>query len=171
MASTTSADRPLARPGLRFVLGHPARLIAFGFGSGLSPQAPGTMGTLATFPLFWALQPHLSHAVLLAVGALAFLVGIAACSRTGRELGVEDHPGLVVDEMAAFWLVLCLLPPGRGWEAAAFLLFRLLDIFKPPPIRQVERAVRGGLGVMLDDLLAAFGTLLLLALYRRIAHG
>lgn len=143
-----------------------SRWIAFGFGSGLSSVAPGTVGTLVAWAA-WALgAPLLSESelgVALVVGGLA---GVWACGRAADDLGVHDHGAIVWDEVIAFWLVLWLAPGGFGAQFAAFVLFRLFDIVKPPPIRQIDRAVRGGLGIMLDDLAAAFATLLVMAGWR-----
>jgi phosphatidylglycerophosphatase A len=144
------------QPDFKFVFAHPAHLIAFGFGSGLVPKAPGTAGTLLGLPLFWlivAVAPDLPNQIILLIAA--FLLGIWACGRTGRALGVADHGGMVWDEIAAFALVLVFTPAGWLWIALAFALFRLFDILKPWPIRLADTHVKGGFGVMFDDLLAA----------------
>lgn len=153
----------IRQPSWRFVFGHPSHFLAFGFGVGLMPFAPGTFGTLLALPLFWLLNPHLTPLewVLGLIGL--FWTGVWACSRTGRALGVHDHGGMVLDETVAFLAVLFLTPDTLLWQAFAFLLFRLFDILKPPPIRYVDRKVKGGLGVMLDDLVAALFALLCLA--------
>lgn len=143
-------------PSWRFLLAHPFHLVAFGFGTGLAPKAPGTVGTLLGFPLFWlvlALSPDLTNQ--LALLAAAFIAGIPVCARAGRALGVADHGGIVWDEVVAFALVLVFTPPGALWAAAAFGLFRLFDIVKPWPIRQFDARLKNGFGVMFDDLLAA----------------
>jgi len=158
----------IARPDPRFAFGHPAHFIAFGFGAGLSPFAPGTAGTLAAFPLWWLLSEGYGPAGMLAVIAFLFLLGIWACSVTGRHLGVADHGGMVWDEVVAFLFVLALVPAHPGWQAAAFVLFRFFDIVKPAPIREAERRFKGGFGVMFDDLLAAGYTLLVLAVTKRL---
>ena len=144
------------RPDLRFLLAHPAHLIAFGLGTGLAPKAPGTVGTLLGLPLFWAvtaIAPDLPNQIMLI--AAAFLFGIWACARTGRALGVPDHGGIVWDEIVAFALVLMFTPTGGGWLLAAFGLFRFFDIVKPWPIRFFDTRLKNGFGVMFDDLLAA----------------
>jgi len=156
-------------PSWRFVLRHPAHTLAFGFGAGLAPAAPGTAGTLLAFPLFWLLQPRLSPIEFLLLLAVMFAVGIWACEKTGRALGVADHGGMVWDEVVAFMLVLFFTPDSLHWQAFAFLLFRLFDIFKPQPIRYYDRTFKSGFGVMLDDLVAAFYTLLVMALWRTVA--
>ncbi|KAB2317822.1 phosphatidylglycerophosphatase A [Betaproteobacteria bacterium SCN1] len=145
-----------SRPDLAFLFRHPAHLIAFGFGTGLAPKAPGTAGTLLGLPLFWALAaltPDLS--MRLALLAAAFLLGIWVCARTGRALGVADHGGIVWDEIVAYALVLLFTPAGGLWIVLAFALFRLFDILKPWPIRFFDTRLKNGFGVMFDDLLAA----------------
>lgn len=152
-----------ATASLRFAYAHPAHAIALMGGIGAIPFAPGTFGTLAAIPLHVAMVSHLGvYPHLLVLGAL-FLAGVWAAERTSRDLGVPDHGGIVVDETVAFLCVLFLTPDGVVWLAVAFLLFRLFDIFKPPPIRYFERTVPGGVGVMFDDLLAAGYALLCLA--------
>jgi phosphatidylglycerophosphatase A len=159
----TSA-RLVARPNARFLFRHPAHFVALGFGIGLVPAAPGTFGTLLALPLFWTLNPRLSPLdFLLLLGAL-YLLGVWVCDRTGRDMGVEDHKAMVWDEIVAFMIVLFFTPVHLVWQAFAFVLFRLFDIFKPGPIRYVERMFRGGFGVMVDDLVAAFFTLICLTL-------
>lgn len=156
------------RPGWVFVLRHPAHFIAFAGGIGLIPVAPGTFGTLLAFPIYWTLAPWLSTLQLLALAGMLFLLGAWACAVAGRALGVPDHGGMVWDEVVAFLLVLCLAPPSGYWPAAAFLLFRLFDILKPQPIRYYDRTLKGGFGVMFDDLVAAFYTLIVLAIAKNI---
>ena len=150
------------------MLRHPAHLLAFGFGAGLAPAAPGTAGTLLAFPLFWWLAPRLAAVEFLALLAVMFIVGIWACQKTGDALGMADHGGMVWDEIVAFLLVLFFTPDSLYWQAFAFLLFRLFDILKPQPIRYYDRTFKNGFGVMLDDLIAAFYALLVLALWRTI---
>lgn len=153
-------------PAPRFLLAHPAHLVACGFGSGLSPVAPGTAGTLfawVTFPLFRA---SLNDLQLLAFLAVCFVGGVLAVHRTGRDMGVVDHGSIVWDEIVPFWLVLFFCPVGWAWQAAAFALFRVFDITKPQPARYFDRNVKNGFGVMMDDLVAAAYTLLVLALAR-----
>jgi phosphatidylglycerophosphatase A len=150
------------------MLRSPARVLAFGFGSGLLRPAPGTWGTLfgwASYVLLLQSQPEWLR--LGAVG-LAFALGVWACGRTGRDLGVADHGGMVWDEVAAFWLVLALVPDNLGTQLAAFGLFRLFDIVKPPPIRYFDATIKNGFGVMFDDTLAAGYTLLVMALWQRM---
>jgi phosphatidylglycerophosphatase A len=155
-------------PTWRFLFAHPSHLIACGFGSGLSPWVPGTAGTLAAWALFPPLAALMSEASFLVFLAVAFVFGVLACERTGRALGVADHGAIVWDEMVPFWLVLLLTPRTLAWQALAFVLFRVFDIVKPPPAAAIDRRVKNGLGVMLDDVVAAGYTLLALALVARL---
>lgn len=150
------------------MLSHPAHIIALGFGTGLSPKAPGTIGTLLAFPLYIVLLRWLNPLGVLLLCVVLFLIGIWASERTTRAMGVQDPGSITWDEIVAFLIVLVFTPAGWLWQLLAFGLFRFFDIVKPPPIRYVERRVKGGLGVMLDDLLAAGYTLLLLAAIRSI---
>ena len=156
------------RPSAGFAFSHPAHLVAFGFGAGLAPLAPGTAGTLAAWPVGWVLAAMVHPALAFALLALLFALGVWACELTGEHLGVPDHGSLVWDEIVAFLLVLVIVPPGLAWQAAAFVLFRLFDIAKPPPIRWFERRYRSGFGVMFDDIIAAGYTLIVLALAKRV---
>ena len=158
-----------ARPTPAFAFSHPAHVLAFGFGAGLSPLAPGTAGTLLAWLLGWLLGGVAAPWLIVALAAALFVIGIWACDVTGRRLGVSDHGAMVWDEMVAFLLVLAIVPRELAWQAGAFVLFRLFDIAKPPPIRSLERRFRNGFGVMLDDLVAAGYVLLILALARRFA--
>ena len=157
-----------ARPNAGFLISHPAHFVALGFGTGLAPVAPGTVGTLVAFPLYAVLAQQLSPELVAGAIAGLFAIGVWACGRTGRDLGVADHGSMNWDEIVAFLAVLMFTPPGLAWQAVAFVTFRVFDIAKPPPIRHVDRTVKGGLGVMLDDVIAAFCTLLLLAAAKRL---
>ncbi|MCM5572413.1 phosphatidylglycerophosphatase A [Burkholderiaceae bacterium FT117] len=168
MVSTISPEgeaRQPVRPSARFMRARASRWIALGFGSGLSPRAPGTVGTLWAWLVFVAFDPLLSPVLWAVVLALAFAVGVPACERTARDLGVADHGAIVWDEVVAFWLVLLFVPAGWQSQLAAFVLFRFFDIVKPPPIRHYDAKLKGGFGVMLDDLLAALYTLFVFALF------
>ena len=158
----------IPRPSWRFLLSHPARLVAFGFGAGLVPVAPGTWGKLLALPVFLLVSPRLEPVEFLLMLLALFALGVWACDVTGRSLGNSDHGGMVWDETVAFLLVLFFTPAGLHWQALAFLIFRLFDILKPPPIRYYERTFKNGFGVMLDDLIAAFYTLLVLAAVRTL---
>ena len=151
------------RPTAAFLLAHPAHFIALGFGSGLSPWAPGTVGSLLAWALYPLLRSPVSEGVFLLLLVSFFLAGILACERTAKALGSGDPGAVVWDEMLAVWLVLFFCPPGLAWQAAGVALFRLFDIAKPEPIATLERRFRGGLGIMIDDLAAAGYVLLVLA--------
>jgi phosphatidylglycerophosphatase A len=159
------------RPTVRFLFAHPAHFVALGFGSGLAPKGPGTAGTLAAWLLYPILRTPLSDAVFLLFLLAAFIFGIIAADRTGQALGVSDHGAIVWDEMVPFWLVLFFTPASIAWQFAAFVLFRLFDIVKPPPIGWADRRVKGGFGVMLDDVIAAGYTLLVLAVALRVMEA
>ena len=150
------ADTTTSRlPDARFLVAHPAHFIALGFGSGLAPRAPGTFGTLASLALYWLLAQVLPPLAIAFLAIPLFFLGVWACGVTGRDLGVPDHGAMVWDEVVAF-LPLAAIASGAWWlQAVAFALFRLFDIWKPYPIRLVERNVKGGMGVMVDDLIAA----------------
>lgn len=151
------------QPDLNLVYSHPAYFIAFSGGAGLSPVAPGTAGSLVAFPLFWFLNQNLDPAYFLLLIDIMFIVGIWACGLSGKALGAPDHGGMVWDETVAFLLVLFFTPVDWAWQLAAFVLFRLFDIVKPQPIRYYDSHLQGGFGVMFDDMVAAFFTLLCLA--------
>ena len=145
---------PNNQPSLKFLFQHPAHFFALGFGSGLAPKAPGTFGTLIGVPLYWLIASH-SFSFQLTLIAFLFTLGIYLCDVAGRNLGVSDHGSIVWDEIVAMMLVLAFTPPYWSWWFIAFLLFRLFDIWKPAPIRQCDAKLKGGFGVMFDDLLAA----------------
>ena len=152
-----------ARPNIRFLFAHPAHFFALGLGAGLAPVAPGTFGTLLALPIYAWLLPRVGDRGFAALLPAMFLLGVWACQVTGKRLGVHDHGGMVWDETVAFLIVLYFTPASLAWQAFAFLVFRLFDIAKPAPIRHFDRTIRNGLGVMFDDVLAAFYTLLCLA--------
>lgn len=142
---------------------NPVHLLAFGLGSGAAPVAPGTFGTIAAIPLYLLVQPLGPLNYLLLVLVL-FFVGVWLCDRTSRDLGVHDHGGIVWDEWVGLLVTLWMAPHGWYWLLAGFVLFRIFDILKPWPIGWLDRQVSGGLGIMLDDLVAGlFGFILLQA--------
>jgi len=155
------------RPTLRFTFAHPAHWLALGFGAGLLPYAPGTAGTLVAWLAAWLVGEPLATSAGLAAIAVLFALGVWVCDLTGRHLGIPDHGAMVWDEIVAFLLVLAIIPATLAWQSAAFALFRLFDIVKPPPIRWLEARFKGGWGVMVDDLAAAAYTLLVLAAVKR----
>jgi phosphatidylglycerophosphatase A len=158
------------RPDWRFLVAHPAHMLALGFGAGLAPIAPGTFGTLVAIPIAWVLRlfGDVAFAIALVAG---FAIGVWASGVAGRALGDADHGAIVWDEVVAFALVLFFV--GDSWRgiAFAFVLFRAFDILKPPPIRELERRISGGLGVMADDIGAAIYTLLVLAIAQRLMRA
>ena len=127
--------------------------IAFGGGAGLAPRAPGTAGTIVAIPIYAGLATQ-PLAIYLLTAVLAAAAGIWICGRTARELGVHDHPGIVLDEIAGFLVTMTALPFDWPWIAAGFVVFRILDAAKPWPISLADRKVGGGLGIMLDDVIA-----------------
>ena len=182
MSSPTTLRPPAVRPTGRFLLAHPAHAIALGFGSGMSPWAAGTVGTLWAWAAFLVLQPWMNEARWGLLLLLALPLGWWACSVTARDLQVADPRCIVWDEIIAFWLVLWLVTPA-GWleQLLAFLLFRYFDAAKPGPVGWADRLwhdmdpartrhgwARAGWGIVFDDLVAAFCTLLLLALWRTL---
>jgi phosphatidylglycerophosphatase A len=151
---------------------HPAHAIALGFGAGLAQRAPGTIGTLWAWAAFLVLQQWLNDwgwAMLIGIG---FLVGIWACAVTARHMGEPDSSHMVWDEVIAFWLILWMIHPTGFWgQLVAFLMFRYFDAVKIGPMAWADAhfkgyGVRGGFGVMLDDIVAAFCTLVLMACWR-----
>lgn len=153
-----SGKLPKLSPSL---LRDPVHFLALGFGSGLSPKAPGTAGTLMAIPLYLLLEP-LSWPIYLAIVVVTGLVGIALCDLSAKRLGVHDHPGIVWDEFVGYWITMFLAPSGWLWIVIGFVLFRIFDILKPWPISWLDRHVGGGLGIMVDDILAglfAFGVM------------
>ncbi len=165
-----------ARPGVRFMLRHPAHAVALVLGAGLSPLAPGTVGTLWGWLSFLLLDPWLSASGWALLIGAALLVGQWACTRTAQNLGVADPGAIVWDEVVAFWLVLWLLMPAGFWaQAAAFGLFRYFDAAKPAAVGWADglfkpasgQAIgwRQGFGILLDDMVAAGCTLLVIAVW------
>jgi phosphatidylglycerophosphatase A len=157
------------RPTFAFLIRHPAHMVALGFGAGLAPFAPGTFGTVVALPIAVALWRHAGDAGFAAALVVLFALGVWASAVTGRNLGVPDHGAIVWDEVVAFLLVLFFVGNDPVRVAVAFLLFRFFDIVKPPPIRQLDAALKNGFGVMADDILAAGYTLLVFAVWHRVS--
>ena len=145
----------------RTVLTDPIHFLAFGFGSGLSPKAPGTMGSLMALLPWWFMK-DLENAAYLGILLVTSLLGIWLCGRSSEKLGVHDHSGIVWDEFVGMWITLYLVPQQWPWILAAFALFRFFDILKPWPIRWLDQKVHGGFGIMVDDMLAGLFALGLL---------
>src|SRR3990167_2825750 len=147
---------------LKKVWSDPIYFLAFGFGSGLSPIAPGTFGTLAAIPIYVLLAFLLNAKAYLLVVCFAFLAGIFVCSHVSRDLGKHDYKGIVWDEIVGYLLTMFLVPLHGFWVLLGFVLFRVFDIWKPYPIRWIDARVGGGFGIMLDDVLAAIPAFLIL---------
>ena len=141
------------QPNPQRILSNPIHCLAFGFGSGLAPKAPGTFGTLAAVPLF-LLMSSLSLSEYLFVVIFASVAGIYFCDKTAKDLRVHDHPGIVWDEFVGFWITMIAVPVTWWSLVLGFVLFRVFDIWKPWPIKWVDKHVHGGFGIMLDDVLA-----------------
>ena len=146
----------------RTVLSDPVHFLAFGFGTGLAPFAPGTFGSLPGVLLFW-LTLDLGLYVQLGVAAVLVAAGIWLCGESARRIGVHDHGGIVWDEIAGMYVTLLVAPVSWQGFVAAFVLFRVMDIVKPWPIRDLDHRIHGGVGIMLDDLVAALYAVVLLA--------
>jgi phosphatidylglycerophosphatase A len=156
----------------RFMLSHPAHMIALGFGAGLAPKAPGTVGTLWAWAAWLVLQNFLTPASQGLLIALSVPLGWWACTLTARHMGIADPGAIVWDEFIAMWLILWLvLPTGFVGQLMAFALFRFFDAAKPGPVAWADQLFkgfgwRGGWGILFDDLVAAACTLLVIALWR-----
>jgi phosphatidylglycerophosphatase A len=155
-----------------FMLSHPAHVIALGFGSGLAPKAPGTVGSLWGWLSWLVLQNYLSLPAQMTLIVFGLLLGWWACTVTARNLGIGDPGSIVWDEIIAIWLIFYLVMPSNfGGQLAAFVLFRFFDAAKPGPVAWADQLFkgfgwRGGFGIMWDDIVAAFCTLLTIALWR-----
>ncbi len=149
----TTLHKNTDNPSFRQLLRSPTLLLAFGFGSGLSPRAPGTVGTLAAIPLWWLMAqlPLSGYLLIVLVSAVA---GIYICGSAAKTLGVHDHGGIVWDEFVGLWIALVALPVSWVSLLLGFGLFRLFDILKPWPISWLDKKVSGGFGIMVDDVIA-----------------
>jgi phosphatidylglycerophosphatase A len=161
-------NRVAAQPTVHFLLQHPAHFIALGAGAGLTRHAPGTVGTLVAIPLAWLLHDYAGDAGFVIAICAVLALGVWAAQITGKALGSPDHRGIVIDEIGAFLIVLFLVGPEPRLQVLAFVLFRAFDILKPPPIRALDAALKNGIGVMLDDVLAAAYTLIVMAVGARL---
>jgi phosphatidylglycerophosphatase A len=149
------------------VLTNPVHFLAFGFGAGLSPKAPGTMGTLVALPIIWFMQ-YLSFEVYIIISIIVTLGGTVLAHYSSKWLGVHDHSGIVIDEIAGMMWVMAWFPVNILTLLLGFVLFRIFDVLKPFPIRWLDHHVDGGVGIMVDDLLAAAYAALLLLLLLQI---
>ena len=147
----------------QIILRNPVHMFSFGFGAGLSPFAPGTVGTLVAIPIFLLVAAFPPIIYLIFVTTL-FFAGCWTAGQTANVLNVHDHPGIVIDEIVGYLITMLFVPVTWYWMLLGFLLFRLFDIWKPWPISIIDRRIQGGLGIMLDDVLAAFYSLLSLHL-------
>jgi phosphatidylglycerophosphatase A len=145
------------------LLRQPVHLLALGFGTGLSVRAPGTFGTLIGVLFYLALQ-HLPLVYYIGITLVLFLLGIWICGWSARELGVHDHPAIVWDEIVGYLVTMIAAPAGWAWIVLGFLLFRLFDIWKPWPIRWLDQRIQGGLGIMIDDIIAGIFALIVMQL-------
>jgi phosphatidylglycerophosphatase A len=168
----TSDLRAPIKPTAAFMLSHPAHALALGFGSGLAPKAPGTVGSLWGWASWLLIQQYLSWPAQAGIIAFALLAGWWACTVTARHMGVSDPGSIVWDEVVAMWLIFFLImPTSFSGQLTAFALFRFFDAVKPGPVAWADQLFkgfgwRGGLGIMWDDLVAALCTLLTIALWR-----
>lgn len=153
-------------PSVKSVFTDIRLFLAFGFGSGLSRIVPGTLGTLASVPLYFALVQLPLWAYILVVLA-AWGVGIYLCGYAAKKLGVHDHGGIVWDEFVGFWITMIALPSSWQWVLAGFILFRIFDMVKPWPISYLDKKIHGGHGIMLDDVVAGLMALACLHVYAR----
>lgn len=145
------------------ILKNPLHCLAFGFGSGLAPKAPGTFGTLMAVP-FYIVMAHLGWPIYAVIVVAAFFVGVYLCGKTADDLGVHDHPGIVWDEFVGFWIAMFMAPAGWLWLILGFTLFRLFDIWKPWPIKHLDQNMTSGMGIMIDDVLAGIYALIVMQL-------
>ncbi len=141
----------------------PVYFIAFGFGLGLMPFMPGTWGTLAAIPIYLLIF-NAPWSVYLLITVIAFIIGVFVSDRVSRDLGTHDYKGIVWDEVVGYLLTMFGAPRGLSWMFLGFILFRIFDIWKPQPIRWVDKKIHGGLGIMLDDVLAALPAWLIMQL-------
>ena len=149
------------------LLRNPLHCLAFGFGSGLAPVAPGTFGTLVAVPLYLLLS-ELTWPLYSAAVVVGFIVGVFVCEYTSKALGVHDHGAIVWDEIVGFWITMIAVPSTWQWILAGFMLFRLFDIVKPWPIKIVDAKMKGGIGIMFDDVLAGLYALACLQVALRL---
>ncbi|MFT5082135.1 MAG: phosphatidylglycerophosphatase A [Lentisphaeria bacterium] len=150
--------RPIAIDNTAQIFTSPQMFLAFGFGSGLSPIVPGTVGTLASVPLYWLLvhlpfwgYPWLGYFLVVLAAAI---IGVYLCDYTSKKLKVHDHSGIVWDEFVGFWITMFMVPFSWQWVLLGFVLFRFFDMLKPWPISWLDKKVHGGFGIMIDDVLA-----------------
>jgi phosphatidylglycerophosphatase A len=145
----------------RELLKRPICLLGLGFGTGLAPKAPGTFGTLAALPIYWLMQ-DLSLAIYLAITIISFVAGICICQKSADWLGSDDPSAVVWDEIVGYLVTMIAAPTGWQWMLAGFVLFRIFDIWKPWPISWLDKNLHGGIGIMVDDVIAGIFALIIL---------
>ncbi len=158
MLNKYDADNPANKVPMtsRFIWSHPAHALASGFGVGQIATAPGTIGSILGALLYIVLAPSLSTQAWVVLAVVLFALGIWAADRVARDLGVDDHKGVVIDEIVGILLLFAALPHGALWWIAGFIAFRVFDIYKLPPVDMIDEKMKNGFGVMLDDVVAAF---------------
>ena len=154
---------------MKINLKNPFHFLALGFGSGLSPKAPGTAGTMVAIPLYLLLS-YCSPGTYFLLVTLMTVAGIFICDVVAKKVGIEDDPRIVWDEIVGYFLTMFLAPPGWMWVLLGFILFRCLDIVKPWPISVCDQKIKGGLGIMLDDVLAGLGAFCILQSLKMLLH-
>jgi phosphatidylglycerophosphatase A len=148
----------MSKSTANFRITNPIHFLALGFGSGLLPKAPGTFGTLAAIPLYLLLAPSSMSVYLVAVIVMS-IAGVYICGKAAEDAGVPDHGAIVWDEIVGFLITMFMVPLSWQSVVVGFILFRIFDIFKPWPISFIDKNVHGGLGIMLDDIIAGFAAL------------
>ena len=144
---------------------NPLHAMSLGFGSGLSPKMPGTVGTLTGALIYFFLMPSHDWLIYGAIVIAGFAIGIFICGYTAKALNVHDHPAIVWDEIIGYWLTMLLVPKTWEWLVIGFVLFRFFDIVKPWPISILDKKVKGGFGIMIDDIIAALFSLLIIQIF------
>lgn len=144
------------------MLANPVHLLALGFGTGLAPKMPGTFGTIAGMMLYLLIAPNIDWSLYAGIVVASFIAGISICAYTAKALNVHDHSGIVWDEIVGYWITMFMVPATLQWALLGFCLFRLFDIWKPWPISIADKKLKGGLGIMLDDVLAGLFSLFII---------
>jgi len=156
--------RPLKQPPARVIFTNPVHFLAFGMGSGLSPVAPGTTGTLAAIPFTWLMAHYLSLPGYLAITLFALVIGFWICGRSSEMLGVHDHRGIVWDEFVGYFITMIAVPTEWYWYLLGFFLFRFFDVIKPWPAHYFDNRIHNGIGIVMDDVVAGLYALAVLHL-------
>jgi phosphatidylglycerophosphatase A len=149
---------------------NPAHCLSLGFGSGLSPKMPGTMGTVIGVAIY-LLMPTLDWKIYLGIVLASFLIGVFLCGYTAKALNVHDHPGIVWDEIVGYFITMFMVPKQWMWVLLGFVLFRIFDILKPWPISIADKRLKGGFGIMLDDVIAGLFALFIIQITLYLLYG